>query len=74
MGQRASTDFDEKNSHDNSIVGIIEGKGIQIFYQNDKDWHYRAEERRWVSLNFKSSWRKAEFVKGKVVVSVFHIR
>jgi hypothetical protein len=74
MGQIASTDFDEKNSHDNSIVGIIEGKGIQIFYQNDKDWHYRTEERRWVTLNVKSSWRKAEFVKGKVTVSVFHIR
>jgi len=74
MGQRASTDFDERNSHDNSILNIIEGKGLQIFFQNDKDWHYRAEERRWVTLNVKSSWRKAEFVKGKEVVSVFHIR
>jgi hypothetical protein len=74
MGQRASTDFDERNSHDNSILNIIEGRGLQIFFQNDKDWHYRAEERRWVTLNFKSSWRKAEFVGGKQVVSVFHIR
>lgn len=74
MGQRASTDFDERNSHDNSILNIIEGRGLQIFFQNDKDWHYRSEERRWVTLNFKSSWRKAEFVRGKQVVSVFHIR
>jgi hypothetical protein len=74
MGQRCSTDFDERNSHDNSILNIIEGNGLQIFFQVDKDWHYRTEERRWVALNDKSSWRKAELVKGKVRVSVFHVR
>jgi hypothetical protein len=74
MGQRASTDFDEGNSHDNSILNILEGSGLQIFYQNDKDWHYRSEERRWVSLNDMSSWRKAEMVNGKLAVSIFHIR
>jgi hypothetical protein len=74
MGQRASTDFDEKNSHDNTIVNIIERDGLQILFQNDKDWHYRLEERRWVSLNDKSSWRKVEFVKGKPQISIFHVR
>ncbi len=74
MGQRASVDFDERNSHDNSILNILEGKGLQIFYQMDKDWHYRAEERRWVSLNDKSCWKRAEKVKGKMVVSIFHVR
>lgn len=74
MGQRASTDFDERNSHDNSILNIIEGRSLQIFFQNDKDWHYRSEERRWVSLNVKSCWKKAEMVGGKQVVSVFHVR
>ena len=74
MGQRASTDFDERSSHDNSILNIMEGTGLQIFYQNDKDWHYRTEERRWVSLNDKSSWRKAEMANGKLTVSIFHIR
>ena len=74
MGQRVSTDFDERNSHDDSILNIIEGKGLQIFFQNDKDWHYRTEERRWVALNDKSSWRKAELAKGKLAVSVFHVR
>lgn len=73
MGQRASTDFDERNSHDNSIVSIIERKGLQVFYQIDKDWHYRLEERRWISLNNKSSWRKAEKTKGKLAVSMLHI-
>jgi hypothetical protein len=74
MGQKASTDFDEANSHDNSIRNIIEGRGVQVFYQLDKDWHYRAEERRWVALNDVSSWRKAERVGGKVTVSKLHIR
>jgi len=74
MGQRTATDFDERNSHDNSILNILEGKGLQIFFQNDKDWHYRIEERRWVSLNDTSGWRKVEMVKGKTVVSVFHVR
>lgn len=74
MGQRASTDFDERNSHDNSILNILEGRGLQILYQNDKDWHYRTEERRWVSLNDRSSWRKAEVVNGKLAVSIFQIR
>ena len=57
-----------------SIVNILEGRGLQIFYQHDKDWYYRAEERRWVTLNDKSGWRKAELVKGKPSVSTFHIR
>jgi Serine dehydrogenase proteinase len=74
MGQRASTDFDERNSHDNSILNILEGKGMQIFLQLDKDWHYRAEERRWVALNDKTGWRKAEIVNGELSVSIFHIR
>jgi hypothetical protein len=74
MGQRASIDFDEGNSHDNGILNIIEGRGLQIFFQNDKDWHYRTEERRWVTLNDKSCWRRAELVKGKLSVSVLHVR
>lgn len=73
MGQKASTDFDERNSHDASILNIIEGRGLQIFFQNDKDWHYRTEERRWVTLNNNSCWRKAERVDGKTAISIFHV-
>lgn len=73
MGQRALTDYDAHNYHDNGIVNIIEGRGVQIFYQADKDWHYRKEERRWVSMNDKSGWRKAEWIRGRMVTSVFHI-
>jgi len=74
MGQRALTDYDERNYHDNEILNIIEGRGAQLFYQSDKDWHYRAEERRWISMNDNSSWRRVEKKGGQIVQTVFHIR
>jgi hypothetical protein len=74
MGQSALTDFDERNQHDNSILNIMESSSTLIYYQLDKDWHYRNEERRWVALNDKSSWRKAEVKRGKVLVSQVHVR
>jgi hypothetical protein len=74
MGQRAITDFDETNHHDNEITNILEGKGLQVFYQVEKDWHYRKEERRWVPMNDLSSWYRAERKKGRLVKSKFHIR
>ena len=74
MAQLANTDHDELNSHDNEILKIIEGVGLKQFYQKDKDWHYRSEERRWVSLNDNSSWRKMNRVKGKIVETSFFIR
>jgi Serine dehydrogenase proteinase len=74
MGQSATTDFDEKNSHDNSILNVLESGGLLIYFQLDKDWHYREGERRWVPLNDKSSWRRAEVVKGKVSISQLHVR
>jgi hypothetical protein len=73
MGQRAVTDFDAFNNHDSQICNILEGRGAQIFYQSDRDWHYRKEERRWVTLNDRSSWRKVERVGRRVVQSTFHI-
>lgn len=74
MGQRALTDFDETNYHDNEILNILEGANVQVFYQSDQDWHYRMEERRWISLNDKSSWRRLEKSGSKVLESTFHIR
>jgi hypothetical protein len=74
MGQSATTDYDEKNSHDNSIIKMMEATGTMIYYQLDKDWHYRSEERRWVSLNEKSSWRRAEIAEGEVSISQLHAR
>ena len=74
MGQSATTDFDEKNSHDNSILNVLESNGLLIYFQLDKDWHYRAAERRWVALNDKSCWRRAEIENGKVSIAQLHVR
>jgi hypothetical protein len=74
MGQEAVTDYDERNHHNNEIVNILETVDVQVYFQNDKDWHYRAEERQWVSINDHSSWRKIERVRGKTQRSVLHIR
>ena len=55
------------------VYNILEGRDIMIFYQSDRDWHYRKEERRWVTLNDRSSWRKVERVERRTRASVFHI-
>ncbi|NEP57302.1 MAG: hypothetical protein F6K31_09790 [Symploca sp. SIO2G7] len=73
MGQKALTFFDEHNYHDNEILNILEGRGIQVYYQNDADWHYRSAERRWQRLNDESSWRKTEKRGSKTYKSVFHV-
>ena len=65
MGQSATTDYDEKNSHDNSIIKVMEASGTMIYYQLDKDWHYRSEERRWVALNEKSQMAKGGAGQGQ---------
>jgi hypothetical protein len=74
MGQRAITDYDELNHHDNEITNILEGRGLQVFYQVEKDWHYRKEERRWVPLNDVSAWYRCRKVDGRVAKTKFHIR
>jgi hypothetical protein len=74
MGQKADTDYDEYNYHTNAIRKIFEARDMMLYYQTDKDWHYRKEERRWSSLNDRSSWRRVENVDGKEVTSVFHTR
>jgi hypothetical protein len=74
MGQRAITDYDEENHHDNEITNILERRGQQVFYQVEKDWHYRKEERRWVPMNDLSAWYRCQKVKGRLVKTKFHIR
>ena len=73
MGQRALTDYDEKNYHNNAINNIIEIKDKQIYYQIDKDWFYRLEERRYIPMNDESSWRKNELIDNKIVNSIYHL-
>ncbi len=74
MGQRARTDYDEHNYHDHEIENIVEGKGMMVYYQSDKDWHYRKEDRTWIATNNNSSWRKVEKVGSKTRSTVLHIR
>jgi hypothetical protein len=74
MGQRAITDFDEENHHDNEITNILERRSRQVFYQVEKDWHYRKEERRWVSMNDVSSWFHCRRVRGRLQKTRLHIR
>ena len=73
MGQRATTDFDDTHAHGNEILNIWESTGVLVYYQQDKDWFYRTEERRWISLNDNSSWRRVVKNGGKVEKSILHI-
>jgi len=73
MGQRAVTDFSEIRSHNNEILNIIETRDVQLYFQTDKDWFYRTEERRWVPLNDNSCWRLVERIDGKIRKQMFHL-
>jgi len=73
MAQKAITDFDEFNYHDNQILNIHESDGTQIYYQNDKDWNYLKDERRWQALNDDSTWHINEIKNEKTVSSILHI-
>jgi hypothetical protein len=73
MGQRATTDFDPTHSHSNEILNIWEAGNIQVYYKQDKDWFYRMEERRWITLNDNSAWQRLEQVEGETEESILHI-
>ena len=73
MGQKCTTDQDEAHSHTDEIVNIIESENLLLFYEMDKDWFYRADERRWIAMNDSSGWRRLQQIDGKVVRSEFHV-
>jgi hypothetical protein len=73
MGQRSTTDFDDTHAHSNEILNIWEATNHQVYYQQDKDWFYRTEERRWITLNDNSSWRHMEHVDGETHTTLLHI-
>ncbi len=73
MGQKATTDFNEIRAHSNEILNIWETKDIQIYFQEDKDWFYRQEERRWITLNDNSSWHRTVQEEGHKRKTVLHI-
>jgi hypothetical protein len=73
MGQKATTDHDEVRAHSNEIVNIWESTGTQVYYQQDKDWFYRAEERRWITLNDNSGWRRMERAGSRIKRGALHV-
>jgi hypothetical protein len=74
MGRQALTDKDENNYHDNEIRNIIEATGMQVYYQVDKDWYYRTDERRYIPMNDNSSWYKVQGTPTKFESKAFQIR
>lgn len=73
MGQKATTDFDEVRAHSNEIANIWESAGTQVYYQQDKDWFYRSEERRWITMNDNSGWRRIERVGSRIRRGPLHV-
>lgn len=60
MSQPLVTDHNETSNHTNEICNILERADRQIYYQVDKDWYYRKDERRWMTMNDKSAWHRVE--------------
>ena len=74
MAHAKNTDYDTLNYHNGEICNILETVGRQVFYQVDKDWHYRSEEKRWVPMNDQSGWYLCTERDGKWVPEKFFIR
>ena len=72
MSQRMTTDFDPRNYHSGEIRKIIETRDAMLYYQVDRDWHYRETERRWTSLNDRSSWRELRTIAGEEHTKTLH--
>jgi hypothetical protein len=74
MAHAKITDYDTQNYHNGEICNILELVGRQVFYQVDKDWHYRAEEKRWVPMHDQSGWYACAPRDGKWTPEKFFIR
>ena len=73
VGQTRATRGFDTHSHSNEILNILEARNIQVFYQNDKNWFYRTEERRWLTLNDNSNWHITENINGEEQESILHL-
>jgi len=74
MANPILTDYDQENHHNHEICNILEIRGRQIYYQVDKDWHYRKEERRWIATNDKSGWQRVTLKGKRWETETFYIR
>ena len=75
MGQRAITDYDEENHHDNEITNILEGKGAAGLLPGREGLALPqgraplgADERRLLLVPLRTAQ------DGRVVKEKFHIR
>jgi hypothetical protein len=73
MGQKATTDFDELRARSNEITNIWAATGAQAYYQQDKDWFYRSDERRWITLNDNSGRRRIERAGSRIKRGMLHV-
>jgi hypothetical protein len=74
MAHPILTDYDQENHHNHEICNILEVRDRQIYYEVDKDWHYRKEERRWIATNDKSGWKRVSFKNKRWLPETFYIR
>jgi len=74
MANPILTDYDQENHHNHEICNILEIRDRQIYYQVDKDWHYRKEERRWIATNDKSGWKRVTLKNKRWESETFYIR
>jgi len=74
MANPILTDYDQENHHNHEICNILEIRERQIYYQVDKDWHYRKEERRWIATNDKSGWQRVTLKNKRWATEAFYIR
>ena len=74
MANPILTDYDQENHHNHEICNILEIGNRQIYYQVDKDWHYRKEERRWIATNDKSGWQRVTLKNKRWATETFYIR
>jgi len=56
-----------------AVQARIEARNIQVHYRSDRDWHYRTEERRWITLNDNSGWRRIERVGKRIKRGALHV-
>ena len=74
MGQKATDGLQrDPGPQQRDPQHLGSGLGVQVYFQEDKDWFYRAEERRWITMNDNSSWRRIEEEGGKIKKTVLHI-
>lgn len=74
MSSPLTVDHDPLNYHNEEIYNILEIIGQQTFYEINKDWFYRKEERRWVPMHDKSSWFSCTCQNGRWKPEPFFIR